>query len=64
MSQKLKDYITDTVTDQIDKLISKLKDKSIDYETARMNILSIPNLDMVQIDFDNVDEVIAEELND
>ena len=62
MSQKLKDYITDTVTDKVDKLISKLKDKSIDYETARMNILSIPNLDMVQIDFDNVDEVIAEEL--
>ena len=62
MSQKLKDYITDTVTDKVDKLISKLKDKSIDYETARMNILSIPNLDMVQIDFDNVDEVLAEEL--
>jgi hypothetical protein len=62
MSQKLKDYITDTVTDKVDKLIAKLKDKSIDYETAKMNILSIPNLDMVQIDFDNVDEVIAEEL--
>ena len=62
MSQKLKDYITDTVTDKVDKLISKLKDKSIYYETARMNIFSIPNLDMVQIDFDNVDEVIAEEL--
>ena len=62
MSQKLKDYIADTVTDKVDKLISKLKDKSIDYETARMNILSIPNLDMVQIDFDNVEEVIAEEL--
>jgi len=62
MSQKLKDYITDTVTDKVDKLISKLKDKSIDYETAKMNILSIPNLNMVQIDFDNVDEVLAEEL--
>jgi translation initiation factor 2B subunit (eIF-2B alpha/beta/delta family) len=49
MSQKLKDYIADTVTDKVDKLISKLKDKSIDYETARMNILSIPNLDMVQL---------------
>ena len=62
MSQKLKDYITDTVTDNVDKLISKLKDKSIDYETAKMNILSIPNLNMVKIDFDNVDEVLAEEL--
>jgi hypothetical protein len=62
MSQKLKDYIMDSAEQQVDKIISKLKDGQIDYDTAKMNVLSTKNLDMIGIDFDNVDEAIAEEL--
>ena len=59
---KTKNYYWDQAEKQVDEIITNLKNKVIDYDTARTSILNVEAVNLVDIDFDNVDEVIAEEL--
>ena len=59
---KTKNYYWDQAEKKVDEIITNLKNKVIDYDTARTSILNVEAVNIVDIDFDNVDEVIAEEL--
>jgi hypothetical protein len=59
---KYKQYIETSVENQVDKIIVNLKNNLITKSSAIKDILDIDNLNMVGIDSDNVDEVIANEL--
>mgnify|MGYP003639721220 CR=1 FL=1 len=59
---KTKNYYWDQAEKKVDEIITNLKNKVIDYDTARTSILNVEAVNLVDIDFDNVDEVIAEEL--
>jgi hypothetical protein len=58
---KIKQYIETSVENAVDKIINKLKDGQIDLDTCKSKILEIDNLEMVGIDEDNLEEVIAME---
>ena len=58
---KIKAYIENSVENQVDKFINKLKDGQIDLDTCKSKILELDNLEMVGITEDNVEEVIAQE---
>mgnify|MGYP005622866949 CR=1 FL=1 len=59
---KYKQYIETSVENQVDKIITNLKNNLITKSSAIKDILDIDNLNMVGIDSDNVDEVIELEL--
>ena len=57
---KVKQWAEDTAEKSVDKIISKLKDGQIDLDTAKVMIMKVDNLQMIGINYDNVDEVIEE----
>jgi|MEHZ01.6.fsa_nt_MEHZ011608092.1_2 hypothetical protein len=59
---KTKSYYWDQAEKQVDEIITNLKNKVIDYATARTNILNVDAVCLVDIDEDNVDMVIENEL--
>jgi hypothetical protein len=59
---KTKNYYWDQAEKQVDEIITNLKNKVIDYATARTNILNVEAVCLVDIDEDNVDMVIENEL--
>jgi hypothetical protein len=59
---KVKQYIETSVENAVDKIIYKLKDGQIDFDTCKSKILEIDNLNMVGIDEDNIEEVITQEI--
>lgn len=59
---KYKQYIETSVENQVDKIITNLKNNLITKSSAIKDILDIDNLNMVGINSDNVDEVIELEL--
>ena len=59
---KYKQYIEQSVENQVDKFINKMKDGQIDLDTCKSKILEIDNLNMVGIDEDNIEEVIQENI--
>ena len=59
---KTKNYYWDQAEKQVDEIITNLKNKVIDYATARTNILNVDAVCLVDIDEDNVDMVIENEL--
>jgi uncharacterized transporter YbjL len=44
----------------VDMIIKQLKDGQIDLDTAKNMIMKVDNLQMIGINYDNVDEVIEE----
>ena len=57
---KVKQWAEDTAEKNVDSIISKLKDGQIDLDTAKNMIMKVDNLQMIGINYDNVDEVIEE----
>ena len=57
---KVKQWAEDTAEKNVDSIISKLKDGQIDLDTAKVMIMKVDNLQMIGINYDNVDEVIEE----
>ena len=57
---KVKQWAEDTAEKSVDKILSKLKDGQIDLDTAKNMIMKVDNLQMIGINYDNVDEVIEE----
>tara|TARA_Y100000389_G_scaffold108036_1_gene105152 strand:+ start:2269 stop:2445 length:177 start_codon:yes stop_codon:yes gene_type:complete len=54
-------YYWDEAEKAVDKIIDKLKDGQIDYDTCKSQILKVDNIDLCSIDEYNVDEVITSE---
>ena len=61
---KVKQYYYDDAEKKVDDIIVKLKSNSIDYETAKNDILAVDNLELLNIDDENIDEVLTYELSD
>jgi|TARA_B110000914_G_scaffold188419_1_gene173337 hypothetical protein len=59
---KTKNYYWDQAEKQVDEIITNLKNKVIDYATARTNILNVEAVALVDIDENNIDEVLENEL--
>jgi len=57
---KVKQWAEDTAEKSVDLIIKKLKDGQIDLDTAKDMIMKVDNLQMIGINYDNVDEVIEE----
>jgi len=57
---KVKQYAEDTAEKNVDLIIKKVKDGQIDLDTAKNMIMKVDNLQMIGINYDNVDEVIEE----
>ncbi len=58
---KVMNYYWDEAEKAVDKIIDKLKDGQIDYDTCKSQILKVDNIDLCSIDEYNVDEVITSE---
>ena len=59
---KIKQWAEDTATKAVDKIILQVKQNLITKETASADILKVDNVAMTGIDENNVDEVIAMEI--
>ena len=57
---KVKQWAEDTAEKNVDLIIKKVKDGQIDLDTAKNMIMKVDNLQMIGINYDNVDEVIEE----
>ena len=57
---KVKQWAWDTAEKAVDIIIDKLKNKNIDIETAKNEILKVDNVGLCSIDELNIDEVIEE----
>tara|TARA_Y100000780_G_scaffold180795_1_gene166433 strand:- start:399 stop:587 length:189 start_codon:yes stop_codon:yes gene_type:complete len=57
---KVKQWAWDTAEKAVDIVIDKLKNKNIDIETAKNEILKVDNVGLCSIDELNIDEVIEE----
>ena len=57
---KVKQWAWDTVEKAVDIIIDKLKNKNINVETAKSEILKVDNVGLCSIDELNIDEVIEE----
>tara|TARA_R100001480_G_C4623798_1_gene166809 strand:+ start:324 stop:524 length:201 start_codon:yes stop_codon:yes gene_type:complete len=55
---KVKQYYTDVAEKNVDAIILKLKQKTIDMTTAKNDILAVKDVNLLNIDADNVDEVL------
>lgn len=54
-------YYADEVTTKVDKIINQVKQNLITKSTAAKDILSLENLELIDINDENVDEVIEME---
>ena len=59
---KVKQWATDVAEKAVDKIILQVKQNLITKETASADILKVDNVAMTGIDENNVDEVIAMEI--
>ena len=59
---KVKQYYQDVAEKSVDAIILKLKQKTIDFTTAKNDILAVEGVQLLNIDTDNVDEVIETEI--
>ena len=57
---KVKQWAWDTAEKAVDTIIDKLKNKVINIETAKSEILKVNNVSLCNIDEFNIDEVIEE----
>lgn len=58
---KTMQYFADEVTKKVDKIILQVKQNLITKSTAAKDILSLENLELIDINDENVDEVIEME---
>ena len=59
---KVKQWVEDTATKAVDKIINELKNKAISKEAAKTKIMNVDNVNMLGIEEYNVDEVIDMEI--
>ena len=59
---KVKQWAEDTAEKSVDKIILNYKNNLITKETAISEIMKVDNLQMIGIDFENVEEVIDNEM--
>jgi|TARA_R110001592_G_scaffold153550_1_gene382103 hypothetical protein len=59
---KVKQYYENVAEKSVDAIILKLKQKTIDFTTAKNDILAVEGVQLLNIDTDNVDEVIETEI--
>ena len=59
---KVKQWAYDEAEKAVDKIILQVKQNLITKQTAIKDIMDVANVDMTGITFDNVDEVIENEL--
>ena len=57
---RVKQWAWDTAEKAVDTIIDKLKNKVINIETAKSEILKVNNVSLCNIDEFNIDEVIEE----
>ena len=57
---KVKQWAWDTAEKAVDIIIDKIKNKNINVETAKSEILKVDNVGLCSIDELNIDEVIEE----
>ena len=57
---KVKQWAWDKAEKAVDIVIDKLKNKNIDIETAKNEILKVDNVGLCSIDELNIDEVVEE----
>ena len=55
---KVKQYYTDDVEKKVDDILTKLKNNVITKDNAKVEIMKLDNLNLINIDEYNVDEVI------
>ena len=58
---KVKQYYTDIAEKNVDAIITKLKQNTIDYAMTKNDILAVDDINLLNIDADNVDEVLEYE---
>jgi Ribonuclease G/E len=59
---KVKQYYTDETEKKVDDILLKVKNKSMTKDNAKVEILKLDNLGLVDISEDNIDEVIELEV--
>ena len=59
---KVKQWVEDTATKAVDKIINELKNNAISKEAAKTKIMNVDNVNMLGIEEYNVDEVIDMEI--
>jgi len=57
-TMKVKEWAYDEAEKAVDKIINAYKNKEVNYENAKKQILDVRNVDMLGIDFYNVEEVL------
>jgi len=58
---KVKQYYTDEVEKKVDDILTKVKNNVITKDNAKVEIMKLDNLNLINIDEDNIDEVIEME---
>lgn len=57
---RVKNMAWDNADAEVDKVLFKMKDGQIDWDTAKTKILKVENVGLTGIDENNVDEVMSE----
>jgi len=55
---KVKQYYTDEVEKKVDDVLTKVKNNVITKDNAKVEIMKLDDLNLINIDEDNIDEVI------
>ena len=55
---KVKQYYIDEVEKKVDDVLTKVKNNVITKDNAKVEIMKLDNLNLINIDEDNIDEVI------
>ena len=55
---KVKQYSTDEVEKKVDDILTKVKNNVITKDNAKVEIMKLDNLNLINIDEYNIDEVI------
>ena len=55
---KVKQYYTDEVEKKVDDILTKVKNNVITKDNAKVEIMKLDNLNLINIDEYNIDEVI------
>lgn len=58
---KVKQWAMDVAEKAVDKIIKEVKDNVINKNDAIMKIMEVDNIDLLSIDWDNVDELVEME---
>lgn len=58
---KVKQWAMDVAEKAVDKIIKEVKDNVINKNDAIMKIMEVDNIDLLSIDWDNVDEIVETE---